>query len=753
MSNGFPTSSRCSSVDFTQGPLLAPSPRVGSRLLNGLPPNLPLDGPTRPPTLPSQIGNPDQLLRKFPPPPPSAQDAGNPPTLHPLDASLHPAFICPLHEASKIHEAPKEEQVLPTSPQLPPDSHRFSAFSFNLSPPPKHPFRVHARCSDVLPTRTDPSSVSPSSAVDQPLLLSCDPTRIPLHPPLPHARPLHLHPERSNPPLHPRGTLRRFIQPAHNSPLLAENQLHPLPKSQPLHHNSGILGTSPFHTDTKRSPPPRSEAASSQSSSILPLPRPGNRPGVLPGPKVRGAPSSNLPLPTPQAPPRARERLQRSLHLHASRQNAPRLRPRRLRSDPIQQTRTQVGHPQCVGQPTNLRAAQLPSPTKRGVPRSPQPTPENEAVLLTALAPPRRHSRSWPLLPFPPSSLPEVVFASSKGKVHLRLSTQPPSSPQTSSSPPPPSPRTDASGIQTPLASPPSKRKEKSLPHPSHQPPSHSKRNLRRHSALPLLLPIHPTKTTQPHPAVPQPTAGPTPHPPPTKKIPLHPPKSQERHPSPPPDVFHDCQPSSPTSHVVGYRRLLGSGISLPFKLAFWRRRSPNPARHLPPPPPPRKLHSELDSNSLSRSSSFSLSPLCSLPPSPSPSEQLPTVSAPPTPSPIPATPLPGSRHPSPIRPTNPRRTTPCSSNHRTQTREFQPKQPQPKLLGRFKPPTEEFLQRQSPRSQQTYAYLLKYYTPQPQPPSPIRIDSLTLSERWAAELFRSPSPSRSYQHHPFSSP
>ncbi|UYG50034.1 movement protein [Alcea yellow mosaic virus] len=570
MPDGLSTSPRRSIVDLPQGPVSPPGPRVGSRLPPPFPHRTSLGHPQGPNPLSSASRDSHFRLGNHPPSSPHPQDSGDQPPLQPLVVPRDPTLIHPLHEAQQVCQASaKEPQLLPP-PQLPHHRHRHRAVPDHLPPPPHHTRRVHPRRSDVLHPRADPPSLRGLPQLDQAPRQPRRPSRIPLHSPLPPSGHLSVLHDRSHPPLHPRGSLRRLLQPTYLSSFLAEDLLHSLPIPPAVRLGPGILGPPPLHPHPEGPPPPRSQTSPPspppppskplpQSPPKFPLFLPHHlhsRPNILPVPGGPRSPPSNLPQPTPPGPSRPQGRLRRPLHLHPRRTDPPNLRPRRLRPDPIQQARAPLGHPQCMGQSADLRSAKLHHSPQRTLLLPPQPDLQTQALPYPALATPRRHCRPYPLLPNPPSSLPSVVFASPKGKIHLRLPTELPLLPTNhpiKNSPPAPK------GLPTHAV------KSSHLPSQLSLDPPHLPPTLERPD---LPSPEDPLFLTPPS------------SPPSTPK---------ESLPLPPTPLFLFIHQNPPTS-LARPSRLLGAGILSSCLPTHRRRHPPTTTRHLPSPPPPRGI-------------------------------------------------------------------------------------------------------------------------------------------------------------------
>nr|WPR15553.1 movement protein [Okra mosaic virus] len=452
MSHGFSTSPRRPIQHQPQGPFPASSVRVGHRLHQTLSHELSLGRSQDQPLLPPLLRHPSLQSGLLPTPPPHSQNPRNSPPLQSLDASRRPAFLRPLHETSEVSQASEVEPKLPTSPQLPHHPEGLYSFSFFLHHPPQHPRHLHARRPHVLSPFPDSASLPSVPQTRPPLRLSGRPTRKLLHRSLSLPRHLQLPDPLPDPPLRAGRPLRRRVQSAPSVPQLAEDLVHFPPRSPPHRLHSGLLGPPPQPSNHPLHPPQK------------PLPSPSPHPpkplqfrhvrskgrGLLPHPQDDSAPQPHLPQSTPPRSARPRVGLQRPLHLHSRGSDSPSVRSRRVRPHSLQQTRALLGHPKRLGQPPHLRPPQLPPPSKHGVPLLPNPPLQPQALPSTALAPNHRRRRSYPILPNPPSALPPVVFASRKGKVHLRLPTTNLPLPPQPSSTIPSLPRSPRRGPPTP---------------------------------------------------------------------------------------------------------------------------------------------------------------------------------------------------------------------------------------------------------------------------------------------------------------
>nr|USH10131.1 MP [Passion fruit yellow mosaic virus] len=435
MSDGLPTRSRRSQLDVAPRFISPPSARVGSRLPKALSDNIPLVGFSRPTSLSPKSRSPSFRSLHSPSSSSSAQNTGDQPPLQSLEFSRQREIFSGLHEAIKVRKAPKEEFKLPGALQLPRHSNRLRSVPFHNSHSALSPDSVHARRLDVHEPRADSPPLSSSSGSDEILLLPRRSTRESLHQPVSPPKPVPVSTGQRHPSLHSRAPPRRFLQPAHRSSKLVENQFHPAPKTPAICNDPGILGPPPLHSDSERSSSPSSDQfLTPPSSPPRPSPPRHSGPGLLPNPRLPRAPRGHLPPSTSPGPSRPNHRLQRPVHLHQGRPHSQDLRSRRVRQVPLQQTRALLGHTQCLGQSPDLRASELPNSPKRLLPLLPKPSGKSQTVLPAALEKNRRSRRSFPLLPNPPAALPPVVFASPKGKVHLRLPQTPqPSSPSSPS--------------------------------------------------------------------------------------------------------------------------------------------------------------------------------------------------------------------------------------------------------------------------------------------------------------------------------
>nr|WNN30605.1 putative movement protein [Valeriana jatamansi tymovirus 1] len=443
MSNGFPAGPQRPVCHVAPRLLSPPRARVGQRLPPALPHHLPLDGSLRTHPLPSPLRNPNLRPRNHPSSPRHPQGHRDLSSPSPLVLSRHNAFKRNVHEARQVSQTSKQECQLPRAHQLPPDPHGLRPLPNHLPPPSNPSHNLHARRPHVLPSLTNPRPLLPSPPSAKAPCKPRSPPRINLHRPLSSPQPLHLHHSKPNPPLHPRKPRRGQLQSAPPSFVLAPHQLHlpPLPHSHSDH--SGILGPCPLSSHPTRTSPPRPQILPPTRpllpSPLLQLPTTPNRSSLLPNPRRDRTPLRHFPSATTTPPARSNGCLQRPLHLHPRSPNSANLRPSRFRQDPVQQTRTRLGYFQRLGQSPDLRPPHLPHPSKRQLPPLPKSHPQPPALPLPTLASSRRHRRSFPLLPHPPSHLPPIVFASPKGKVHFRLPSLFPSqtpSPKPQSPPP-----------------------------------------------------------------------------------------------------------------------------------------------------------------------------------------------------------------------------------------------------------------------------------------------------------------------------
>nr|QHB15485.1 replicase [Insect-associated tymovirus 2] len=656
MDYGFSTSPRRPCGDLSQGLFPAPSPRVGPRLPTGLTPHIPLRCPKDSPSLSSVRRHSNFRPRQLLPPSPDPQNPGDQPSPQSLASSSHLPIRRGLHEATEVSKASAEKSQLLFPPQLPPHSGGHSPLSGLLPTPPYRISRVSSRRANVLRPLPSPRLVRQRPKSYPPVRKSRGSPRERLHKSLSPPRTLPVQHHSLEPPLHSGGSSCRFIQPAHPSHPMAENQFHSLPESPALSHHPGKLGPPPLSSNPARTPSyPRTILYSKYLLKRDP------RYCILRSSPGLGTAEGHLSPPAPSRQARARTCLQRPFHLHQGRSDSPNVRPRRIRPNPVQQARVPMGYSQRLGQSPNLRAPQRASPSERAVSPSSQPMAEVKAVPFPALATDRRRVRSFPILPNPPAALPPVLYTSTRGKCHFRL----------------------PSTISTPTKA-------------KNQPPANS-----AHQAVSSSSPASPSQLSEPTGKPPSPPTQLAPQSP-RESVPVFTfsyPKplqasssSNPRASSPSRSLHnHEAQdafvtpPSSPP-------RLLGA-TSWCCALPRHRRRVPPTAtRHLPSPPPPRSLPNFVGTTAPLPTTAHPVSPIHStssprlvFQSSPSATNDVDSSSTDTsgaTPSPC-STPPPSGNHPS----------LPISTTHRS--------------LSLPPTPDSESL---SPRARATYNFLLQFY-------------------------------------------
>nr|UOF93036.1 movement protein [Erysimum leaf mottle virus] len=425
MSNGLPTCLGRLSPDYTSGSLSSPNPRVNCGLDSLLHHDLPLGRAKATPPPPQLLRNPNVWFGNFPPPPRRSQNHRDISPSCPLVFPGHNSQLGHVHETKQVPQTRSRELQLPRTEELPTPSNRLRSVPSHLARPSHLPNHLHARRSHVLSPLTDTRPVHSTTQSGETLRESRGPPRSHSLRPLTLPEPLHLHHLPADPPLRPRRSRSRKLQPAHGRPVLAQSKPNIPRRPPPQRDYFGILGPRPLPPDSTRPATPGSRSPRSIHSDIVGpislLPPPSRRSGVVQDSRRSTPPGSDLSEPAHSTSPSPPRRLQLPVHLHSSRQNSKDLRPRGLRPNAFIQTRTRLGHSHRLGQPPNIRTSERAPPPQRGLPSSSEPSRRCTPLPRPTLATTRRHRRSYPLLPNPPSALPTTVFASRQGKVHLSL--------------------------------------------------------------------------------------------------------------------------------------------------------------------------------------------------------------------------------------------------------------------------------------------------------------------------------------------
>nr|AFC95825.1 movement protein [Watercress white vein virus] len=425
MNNGLPTSIGRPCPDNTSGSIPPSHPGVDSGLYPLLHHHLPLGRAQALTAATQQLRYPNIWFGNFSPPPRRPQDDRDFSPSHPLVFPGHNSQLSHVYEAKQVPQTRFRQPQLQRAEELQAPPQRLHSLPNHIPGPPIPSDGVHARRPHVLSPLPNSSPLPSQTELGKALRQPRGPPRGPPIGPLllPPALPLLHH--QKHPPLRPRRPRSRKLQPARRRPVMAEDKRAFTRRPPPKCNDPGILGPRPLTSDSTRCTSPRPGAtvppSPDWSRPLLLLPPTPNRPRVLPNSRCRSPPGSHFPGSTSPPPPRSSNSVQRPLHLHSSSSHPPHLRPRRLCSDALVQAGTRLGDTNRLGQSPDLRPPQRSPPPERSVPRPSKPARRPEALPEATLATTRRHRRSYPLLPNPPSALPPTVFASSRGKIHLSL--------------------------------------------------------------------------------------------------------------------------------------------------------------------------------------------------------------------------------------------------------------------------------------------------------------------------------------------